>query len=176
MPEIVTLAFKALGKCVYGATEKASNLQQHMNLIQASVNDLQISKASKRELDRHIEDTKFMMERGNTNSEEDRSASVDYKFRREEGLDRTMIEEVKTIALALIEERIATFGDNEGEKLHDILDKAIYSIRKEVSESIQKISAQATPKEPKSTESPQILHVATAPARPWELEREKLND
>ena len=38
---------------------------------------------------------------------DERSASVDYKFRRDEGLDRTMIAEVKTIALALIDERIA---------------------------------------------------------------------
>lgn len=61
-------------------------------------------------MERQIEDTRMLLERHYSSppSEPDeRSGSVDYKFRRDEGLDRTMIEEVKTIALALIEERIA---------------------------------------------------------------------
>jgi hypothetical protein len=91
VPEIVVLALKALGKCLQGYTDKTTDLRHQIDLMRGSVNDLQMNKAAKRDLDRLIDDTKFMMDKGHLNSEEDRSASVDFKFRREEGLDRTMI-------------------------------------------------------------------------------------
>lgn len=70
---------------------------------------------------------------------DERSASVDYKFRRDEGLDRTMIEEVKTIALALIEERIAHQSQISERKVQQQVSAVVVDLKKELDQTIGRI-------------------------------------